>query len=77
MTKGWILFLGVLAAGMIQFGILAAVPNTSFMAVAAGTIGAMGTAIAGLLTRLPRDEWTDEQRTSKELNNGQSNEAKN
>lgn len=65
MTKNGILFLGVLAAGMIQFGILAAVPDTSLMAIAAGTIGAMGTAIAGLLTRLPRDEWTDEQRKDK------------
>lgn len=65
MTKGWIMFLGVLAAGMIQFGILAVVPGNSYMGIAAGTIGAMGTAIAGLLTRLPRDEWTDEQRKDK------------
>lgn len=62
MTKVTMILLGVLAAGMSQFGILASVPGTSLMAIIAGTVGAMGIALAGLLTRLPESPWTGTDR---------------
>lgn len=60
-----ILFLGVLAAGMTQFGILAVVPGTTPLIISAGVVGAMGAALAGLLTKLPQREWSAEERAEK------------
>lgn len=74
MSKGMLLFLSVLAAGMAQFAILASVVGTTPLAIAAGTIGTMGAALGGLLTNLPKDKWTDEERDAKL--NGKSDSTK-
>ena len=66
MTKNWTIFLGVLGAGMAQFGILAGAGANDPLVLIAGTIGAMGTALLGLLKQLPRDEWSDKQRKEQE-----------
>lgn len=60
MSKNMTILLGVLGAGMAQFGILAGAGATSPLILAAGTIGAMGTALLGLLKQLPREKWEQE-----------------
>ena len=57
--------IGVLSAGAVQFGLLAGTGATD-MILAAGVVGAMGTAAAGLLKSLPRDEWSEEKRDAKQ-----------
>lgn len=54
------IFLGVLAAGMAQFGILAGAGAHDPLILIAGTVGAMGTALLGLLKQLPREKWSDQ-----------------
>lgn len=65
MSKGLTLFLGVLAAGMVQFGLTASVAEAHPLIVAASVVGAMGTTLAGLLTRLPGNAWTETERSEK------------
>jgi len=60
MSKGMTIFLGVLAAGMAQFGILAGAGAHDPLILIAGTVGAMGTALLGLLKQLPREKWSDQ-----------------
>lgn len=61
----WIQFtIGVLAAGAVQFGLLAGTGATG-MILYAGVVGAMGTAAASLLKQLPQVPWTDEERAAK------------
>lgn len=55
--------IGVLAAGATQFGILVAAGVTSTLVLSAGVLGAIGTTAAGLLKQLPRQEWSEEERT--------------
>jgi len=62
--------IGILAAGDVQFGLLAtaavatgaAVDAKAWLIIIAGVIGAMGTTAVGLLKQLPRDEWPREGR---------------
>lgn len=67
----WLQFIiGILAAGAVQFGLLAtaavatgaAVDAKAWLIIIAGVIGAMGTTAAGLLKQLPREEWPPEKR---------------
>ena len=61
MSKNWTIFLGVLGAGMAQFSILVGAGVVQPLPIVAGTVGAMGTALLGLLKQLPRDKWEQEQ----------------
>jgi len=61
MSKGMMLFLGVLAAGMAQFGILVGAGADKPLILCAGVIGAMGTTLIGLLKQLPREKWEEEK----------------
>lgn len=64
MNKHWQLLIGVLAAGAVQFGLLAGTGATGLI-LTAGVVGAMGTAAASLLKQLPQREWTDAERAEK------------
>lgn len=62
----WLWIVGTpLAAGMVQFGLLASAGVADVMALIAGVVGAMGTSLAGLMKQLPRQPWTDEERHGK------------
>jgi hypothetical protein len=65
MMNKWLQFtVGVLAAGAIQFGLLAGTGATGLI-LYAGIVGAMGTAAASLLKQLPQREWTEDERADK------------
>lgn len=73
MNKWPMFIIGTLAAGAVQFGLLAtaavatgaAVDAKAWLIIIAGVIGAMGTTAAGLLKQLPQTPWTDEERAAK------------
>lgn len=62
----WLWIVGTpIAAGMVQFGLLVSAGVADTMALTAGVVGAMGTALAGLMKQLPRQPWTEEERQAK------------
>jgi len=61
-SKLLVMILGPLAAGGMQFGALVSTGVTAPLQLAAGVVGAMATALAGLVTTLPRAHGEERRR---------------
>lgn len=55
----------ILAAGMVQYAISAADPAMPWRVVVAHVVGAIGTSLGALLIKLPKREWSEEERDEK------------